>query len=63
MWNLKKGRNELLCKTDPDSQTLKNLWFPNETGWGWQMTWGFKDRNAIKSGCDDHCTAITNKIN
>ena len=32
MWNLKKGHNELLCRTDTDSQTLKNLWFPNETG-------------------------------
>ena len=33
-WNLKKGHNGLLCRTDTDSQTLKNLWFPNETGWG-----------------------------
>ena len=33
MWNLKKGHNELACKTDTDSQTLKNLWYPNETGW------------------------------
>ena len=30
MWNLKKGQNELLCRTDTDSQTLQNLWFPNE---------------------------------
>ena len=42
MWNLKKGHNELLCRTDTDSQTLKNLWFPNETGWGGGgMHWGF----------------------
>ena len=34
MWNLKKGQNELLCRTDTDSQTLKNLWFPKETVWG-----------------------------
>ena len=34
MWNLKKGQNELLCKTDADSQTLKNLWSPKETVWG-----------------------------
>ena len=34
MWNLKKGHNELLCRADTDSQTLKNLWSPNETGWG-----------------------------
>ena len=34
----KKGHNELLCRTDTDSQTLKNVWFPMETGWevgGW----------------------------
>ena len=24
MWNLKKGQTELLCRTDTDSQTLKN---------------------------------------
>ena len=29
----KKGHNELLCRTDTDLQTLKNLWFPNVTGW------------------------------
>ena len=34
MWNLKKGYNELLCKTDTDSQTLQNLWFLSETAWG-----------------------------
>ena len=30
----KKRHNKLLCRTDTDSQTLKNLWFSNETGWG-----------------------------
>ena len=30
----KKGQNELPCRTDMDSQTLKNLWFPKETDWG-----------------------------
>ena len=34
MWNLKKGQNDLLCRTDTDSQTLKNLWSPKETVWG-----------------------------
>ena len=29
---LKKRHNELLCRTDTDAQTLKNVWFPNETG-------------------------------
>ena len=45
MWNLKKGHNELLCRTDNDSQTLKNVWFPNETGWGGggcTGVWGWK---------------------
>ena len=30
----KKGQTELLCRTDADSQTLKNLWSPKETVWG-----------------------------
>ena len=30
MWNLKRGHHELLFRTDTDSQTLKNLWFPNK---------------------------------
>ena len=34
LWNLKKAHNGLLYRTDTDSQTLKNLWFPKETGWG-----------------------------
>ena len=25
MWNVRKGHNELLCRTDTDSQTLKNM--------------------------------------
>ena len=60
MWNLKKkGHNELLCRTDTDSQTLKNLWFPKETGWGGRRD-GLRvcDRNAVKFGCDDCCTPI-----
>ena len=39
MWNLKKkDTNELICKTETDSQILKtNLWLLKETGWeeGW----------------------------
>ena len=34
MWKLKKGQNELLCRTDADSQTLKNLWSLEDTVWG-----------------------------
>ena len=33
MWNLKTGHNELLCRTDADSQTLKTC-FPKERVWG-----------------------------
>ena len=29
-----KGQTELLCRIDADSQTLKNLWSPEETVWG-----------------------------
>ena len=37
---LKKGHSELLCRTDTNSQTLKSLWFPDETGWGSGGTYG-----------------------
>ena len=53
----KKGHNELHCRTDTDLQTLKSLWFPNETGWGGDEL-GVWDGNAIKLGCDDCCTTI-----
>ena len=53
MWNLKRGQNEL-CRTDTDSQTLKNLWFPKETVCGV----GVWDGNPLKLDCDDHCTII-----
>ena len=60
MWNLKKGHNELLCRTDTDSQTLKNLWFPNETVWRLGDVLGIWDGSTIKYHCDDHCT--TNNV-
>ena len=41
---------------------LKNLWFPSETSWGWGDPLRVWDGNAIKLGCDDHCTPI-NRIN
>ena len=41
MWNVKKAHNELLCRTDTDSQTLKNLWFPKgDSSGGWGICWG-----------------------
>ena len=58
MWNLKKGQNEL-CRTDTDSQTLKNLWSPKETSWGIARNGlGVWDGNALKLVCDDHHTTI-----
>ena len=57
MWNLKKEHNEL-CRTDTDSQILKNLWFPNETGWEWRDALVVWDGNDIKFGCDDCCATI-----
>ena len=62
MWNLKKGHNELLCRTDNDSQTLKTYSFQKREAGGWEDALGLWDRNAIKLGCDDHCTTI-NVIN
>ena len=55
MWNLKKGCNGLLCRTDSDSQTSKNLWFPNETGCGVGDALRIWDGNAVKFGCDYCC--------
>ena len=52
MWNLKTGYNELLCRTETDSETLKNLQLPKKTGCGG------RDGNAIKLGYDDACTTI-----
>ena len=53
----KKG--QFLCRTDIDSQTLKNLWSPNETGWrGGEDALRVWDGNAVKFGCDDCCTPI-----
>ena len=57
MWNLKKGHNRLLCRNDTNTD-LEKLWFPSETGWGWGNALGVCDGNAIKLGCNDHCTTI-----
>ena len=58
----KKGCNELLCRTDTDSQDFENLWFLKEMDWrGGVSELGIWDGNAIKLGCDDHCTTISVK--
>ena len=42
MWNLKKGHNELLCRTDTDSQTLKFYGFQMRQFEGWGDGLGFE---------------------
>lgn len=58
MWNLQKAHDDLLCRSDADSQTVKNLWFPKWTGRGWGDALRLWDGNAVKFGCDDCCTHI-----
>ena len=41
-----------------DSQTLKNLCFLKETGWGQWDGLGVWDGSAIKLGYVDHCTTV-----
>ena len=65
MWNLKTGQNELLCRTDTDSQTLKSSWLPKDTVWGvGRCAWGLGvwDGNTLRLDCDDDCISI-NVIN
>ena len=55
----KKRYNELLCRRENDSLTLKKLRLPKETGWGGGRDGlGVRDGNAIKLSCDGHCTTI-----
>ena len=62
MWNVKKGENDLLCRTDADSQTLKNLWSPEERVGGWGEVLVLWDGNPVKSDCYD-CNTTTDVIN
>jgi len=55
MWNLKSGYNELICRTETDTQTLKNLGLLKETDWGYKL--GVCDGN-VKLGFYDHSTTI-----
>ena len=43
MWNLKKKKdaNEIICRTETDSQTLENLWLPKGMAGGGGRDWGF----------------------
>ena len=51
-------RQKDLCRTDTDSQTLKNLWSPKETVWGVGGALRLWDGNRIKFVCYDRCTTI-----
>ena len=62
MWNLKKGRNELLCRTDTDSDFEELMVSKGEGLGGEECALGVWDGNTIKLYCDDHCTT-TNVIN
>ena len=46
--------NELICRTEIDSQTSKNLWLPK----GGRGGLGIGDGNVLKLGFDDGCTTI-----
>ena len=48
--------------TVSDSQTLKNLWSPEETVWGMGDVPGLWDGNPVKFDCYDHYTT-TDVIN
>ena len=62
MWNLKKGQNELLCRTDTDSDFEKLMVSRGDSlGVGGDVL-GLWDGNPIKLDCADHCTT-TNVIN
>ena len=41
MQNLKKDTNELICRRETDSQTLKNVWLSKQTGLCGGMDGGF----------------------
>ena len=62
MWNLKKGQTEPLCRTDADSQTLKNLCLWRRQFGGWRDVLGLWDGSPMKLDCDDHYTT-TDVIN
>ena len=52
--------NELTCRTEIDSQTLKNLWSPKGTVWGGGERGGLGvwDGSVLKLGCNNGCITI-----
>ena len=58
IWNLKKGYNELLCKTDTDHRLWKTYGFQRRQIVVGRDGLGVWEGNVVKLGCDDHCTTI-----
>ena len=58
---LKKGCNELICRTESDSQILKYLQLPKDTGCRGRGGLGVWVENVVKLGCDDGYTTINIK--
>ena len=56
--NLKKGHNELLCRTDTDHRHCKTYGFQMRWVGGWEGALRVWDGHALKFGCDDCCTPI-----
>ena len=61
MWNLTKGQNKLLCRTDTDSDFEKLIVSKGDRS-GVGDALALQDGNPIKLDCDDHFTTI-NVIN
>ena len=58
MRNLKKEHNELLCRTDNDSQTLQKFGFQMRQVGGWGDAMRAWHGHAVKFGGDYCCTPI-----
>ena len=53
-----KGHNDLLCRTDTDSDFGKSYGFQGRQVGRWGYGLGVWEGNAVKLGCDDHCANI-----
>ena len=49
---------KFMCRTETDSQTLKNLRLTKGTGWGGRDGLGGWGGNVLKLGYNDGCTSI-----
>lgn len=53
METLKRDKNELICRTETNLKTLKNVWLSKGTGEGGRGGLEVWNGNV---GCDDGCT-------